>query len=247
MEAANDGSAIRPRPHLVRFRDLDPASINVELQVHTDRTDGEASINQILDAAVARGLSALAFTEHVRLDSSWFQEFAAEVRELSSAYPDLEVYVGCEAKALDRVGGLDCSEQVRQACDIVLGVVHRLPDGRGGLLPFESLSATELAEAECELSLGLLRNAPIHVLGHPGGMYQRRYGRYPDELFRRMMEVSLERRIAIEINSSYLVDLEAFLRLCDEVNPYVSIGSDVHRLTDLAACRSALLQTEYFR
>ena len=48
-----------------------------------------------------------------------------------------------------------------------------------------------------------LREAPIDVLAHPAGMYQRRYGRYPDKLFRRMLEASIERGIAVEINGEF--------------------------------------------
>jgi len=84
--------------------------------------------------------------------------------------------------------------------------------------------------------------APIDVLGHPGGMSLRRHGRFPEKYFRALMTSTLERRIAIEINSSYLVDMPAFLALCEEINPYVSIGSDAHRLSELGRCRDQLLE-----
>ena len=48
------------------------------------------------------------------------------------------------------------------------------------------------------------------------------------------------RGVAIEINSSYLVDVDAFLRLCQEVDPIVSIGSDAHKLEELGRCRDVL-------
>ena len=54
---------------------------------------------------------------------------------------------------------------------------------------------------------------------------------------------SLERNIALEINSSYLRDVPAFLKLGAEINPYVSIGSDVHGLEELGRCRDLLLET----
>jgi putative hydrolase len=156
------------------------------------------------------------------------------------------VLVGCEAKALDSRGTLDASEETLAACDIVLGSVHRFPDGRGGLLDFAALAAETTAEIECELALGLLRGAKIDVLAHPAGMYQRRYGRYPDKLFRRMLEASLERDIAVEINTSYLSEIEAFLQLCDVVNPFVSIASDAHGPEELGRCRDALMRSRIF-
>lgn len=225
---------------LVRFRDLTPERLNVELQVHTTWTDGHAAVGELLARASERGLSSIALTEHVRRETDWFPGFAAEVRAAGAAYPDMEVLVGCEAKALDPHGGLDAAAPVIAESDLVLGSVHRFPDGAGGFVDFADLTAAELAERECEMAVGLLTSAPIDVLAHPGGMYQRRHGRYPDELFVRMMEASLIRGVAVEINSSYLVDLPRFLELCDAVNPYVSVGSDAHRLDEVGRCRDHL-------
>lgn len=228
-------------PEFVRFRDIDKGSLNVEFQIHTNQTDGAASIEDILQASRAKSLQAIAFTEHVRRETQWFDTFAHQVRSAAQAFPDLQVYIGCEAKALDEQGTLDASQAILDACDIVLGVVHRFPDGNGGYLNFNELEPTAFAERECALMLGLLKHAPIDVLGHPGGMYQRRHGVYPRHLFQSVLEASLERGIAIEINSSYLVDPDSFLQLCQDINPFVSIGSDVHRLEDIAECRDTLL------
>jgi putative hydrolase len=231
----------KPPPRFVRFRELDRRAVNVEFQIHTTRTDGQARVEDLLEAARARRLSAIAFTEHVRQDTAWFADFAREVRGAAQAFPELEVFVGCEAKALDADGSLDASEAVLAECDLVLGSVHRFPDGKGGLLDPGSLDAGTCAETECALALGLLRHAPIHVLAHPGGMSLRRSGTFPDPLFRRLLRASLERGIAVEINTSYLTDVGAFLELCAESNPHVSVGSDVHRLEELGRCRDTLL------
>ena len=224
----------------VRFRDLDREAINVDLQMHTTQTDGAATIDELLDKAQERRLRAVAFTEHVRYDTGWFGGFVQEVRQAAQSYADLDVYVGCEAKALDTEGDFDASPAILDACDIVLGSVHRFPDGKGGFLDFAALAPGDFARIEFELALGLLQHAPIDVLAHPGGMYQRRHGAFPAALFGEMMEASLEREIAVEINASYLVDMEAFLGLCQDINPYVSVGSDVHQLDEMGRCRDQL-------
>jgi putative hydrolase len=211
------------------------------LHLHTTQTDGKAEIDEIMADAVARGLARIAFTEHVRKDTDWFPDFARRIRAAQTHYPALEVLVGCEAKALDTSGSLDVSDAIRAACDIVLGSVHRFPDGRGGYLDFGELEAADFAQIELELALGLLSAAPIDVLAHPGGMYARRFGDFPSHLMQMIMEKSLEREIAVEINTSYLTNLPAFLELCQEINPYVSIGSDMHRLEKLGHCRDLLL------
>ncbi|MDK1385947.1 PHP domain-containing protein [Sinorhizobium sp. 8-89] len=230
------------KPVFSRFRDLNREQLNVELQVHTNWTDGQATVLEVLQAADERGLAELAFTEHVREDTSWFPDFKAEILSAARGFDGLRVYVGCETKAMDDNGRLDVSQSVLDACDIVLGVVHRLPDGQGGYLDFKQLSFDETSEIEFRLSMGMIANAPIDVLGHPGGMSLRRHGLFPERYYRALMTATLERRIAIEINSSYLVDMPAFLALCEEVNPFVSIGSDAHKLNELGRCRDQLLE-----
>lgn len=229
------------KPEFYRFNDLTRQRLNVEYQVHTNRTDGEDTIQAILEAAGKKNLSAIAFTEHVHKSSDWFANFVDEVIKERTNLASLEIYIGCEAKALDEKGGLDASPAILAQCEIVLGSVHGFPSERLAGRSMNDLRAEECAEIEFDLSLGLLRSAPIDVLAHPGGMCCRKYGSFPVEHYESLMKESLNRRIAIEINTSYITDLVAFLQLCSRINPYVSIGSDVHRLQDVGKCRDRLL------
>jgi putative hydrolase len=197
------------KPSLTRFSALSDRFLNRDLHIHTTQTDGKHSISDVITQANRRGLGEIAFTEHVRRDIAWFPEFAADVREQAAVAP-LTVYVGVEAKALDTSGGLDATEEILRQSDLVLGSVHRFPDGRGGYLSLRGMPADEAATMEFELAMGLLRAAPIQVLAHPGGMCLRAFGEFPERYFRRLMD------------------------------PFVSIGSDVHKLSELATCRDRL-------
>jgi putative hydrolase len=230
------------KPTFRRFRDLTPQDVNVDFQVHTVKTDGDATIGDILERARERKLGAIAFTEHVRKETDWFPEFVRDVREASQSFPEIKVFVGCETKAEDLEGTLDLTDEIYEACDIVLGSVHRFPNGHGGFLDFNAMTPKETADLEFELAMGMIREGRIHVMSHPGGMYERRHGVFPEKYFREMMLATLKSGVAIEINSSYLVDPDAFLRLLAEVNPFVSIGSDVHKLHEVAHCRDMLLK-----
>jgi putative hydrolase len=226
---------------LKRYLELTADDLNVEYQVHTKQTDGQSTITEILETAQARGLEAIAFTEHVRKDTTWFPKFAADVRAAAQNYRNLVVYVGCEAKALDTAGTLDISDDIRARCDLVLGSVHRFPAENGGYMDWNQLENAAFARVEYELALGLLQSARIDVLAHPGGMYERRRNQsFPEAYMRNMMTVSAKTAVAIEINSCYLRDVDGFLKLCTEVNPYVSIGSDAHTLESIGQCRDIL-------
>lgn len=229
------------KPVFYRYRDLTRERLNVEYQVHTIRTDGEETIQAILEAANQKKLSGIAFTEHVRKSSDWFADFADEIISERTNSSSLNIYVGCEAKALDAKGGLDASPEVLAKCDIVLGSVHGFPKEMLAGRSMNDLRADECTEIEFELSLGLLRAAPIDVLAHPGGMSCRKFGLFPDECYEVLMRESIKYGIAIEINTSYLTNLDAYLQLCQKNNPYVSIGSDVHRLQEVGKCRDMLL------
>lgn len=230
----------KKKPAFCRFRDLQAAWLNRDLQIHTTATDGEASVQEVIERAQVLGLGEIAFTEHVRSQSTYFPAFAEEVKRLREPVSGLQIYVGVEAKACDADGSLDASPDVLDACEIVLGSVHRFPTRDGALVSVKALLYEDAAQTEFSLSLGLLRHAPIDVLAHPGGMCLRAFGKFPEDHLRTLMEVSLERGIAFEINSSYHGDLEVVTRLCGEVNPVVSIGSDVHRLAELGRCRDML-------
>lgn len=227
------------RPEFVRFHDLTPDKVNRDLQVHTTATDGEATVAQMIKRAEELGLKEIAFTEHVRRTSTYYRDFVAEV-QAARQHTTVQVYVGIEAKAEDQSGILDVSPETIAQAEIVLGSVHRFPTDEGRLMAAEEFDYQEATQREFALALGLVRHAPIHVLAHPGGMCQRAFGKFPVELFEALMVATLQRGIAIEINTSYTRDLDGFLDLCQKVNPIVSVGSDAHRLTDLATCRNAL-------
>lgn len=227
------------RPQFVRFNDLAPRHVNRDLQVHTVATDGEATVDQLMARGKELGLLEIAFTEHVRRTSDYFHAFAEDVRRRREGV-GIQVYVGIETKALDDRGGLDAAPDALAEAEVILGSVHRFPVGEGRFLQAEAFDYADASKRELDLALGLVRAAPIHVLAHPGGMCQRAFGQFPREHFIRLMEAALERGVAIEINTAYTRDLDGFLDLCRQVNPMVSIGSDVHRLGELGACRDAL-------
>jgi putative hydrolase len=225
-----------------RYSQLTEKTLNVELQVHTNWTDGKGDVATLLALAQQKNLGAIAFTEHVRHTTDWFDAFAKAVREGAKQTPDLVVYLACEAKALDTCGTLDVNDDILHACEMVLGSVHTFPKNLNGIADYKTASYDDFAKAEFELALGLVMHAPIHVLAHPGGMSLRKFGRFPDHYYKTLMQASLQTGVAIEINSSYMRDIPAFLDLCREIDPVVSIGSDVHDLEDMARCRDEVLK-----
>ena len=223
------------RVEFSRFSELHGRYLNRDLHVHTSRTDGENTTVEMVEAARRCGLSEIAVTDHVRRSSDWFADHARDIRAQSSA--DLAVAVGLETKILDADGTLDATPEMLAEADLVLGSVHRFPDGAGGLLEFATLSPQQIIETETSMALALVRSSAIDVLAHPGGMSQRWTGSFPESHYRVILEEAKRRAVAVELSSSYIADLRSFMELCREVDPLVSVGSDAHRVGDVGRCR----------
>ena len=224
----------------LKFNELHDNDINFDFHIHTNQTDGHDSIESIIERAIDVGLDKIAFTEHVRKDTEWFDKFADSIKEVASRYSGIEVLVGVETKAVDKFGNLDISDQIFYRSEIILGSVHRLPDEKEGFLDFSTLSPTKLAEIEFELSVGMLQKSSINVLSHPGGMYSSRYGGFPIKYFRELMKLSKANNIAIELNSKYIKNAYDFLSACGDINPLISIGSDAHKKENVGDCTKLL-------
>jgi putative hydrolase len=224
---------------LSRFSDLRDELLDRDLHMHTDRTDGRNSLEDMVDAAAAARLREVAITDHVRRTSEWFADHTRAIRAIGER-ASLTVWVGIEAKALDEDGTIDATDEMIAGSDLVLGSVHRFPDGHGGLLDYGALTADEIVATELRLALGLIRGGRIHVLAHPGGMSQRRLGSFPAESHRLLMREAARRGVAIEMNASYAGDLRTFLQLCREEDPLVSVASDAHGVEEVGRCRDLL-------
>lgn len=233
------------KPRLIRFSQLADLNRRFDYHIHTSWTDGHASVKEFIDSALAKNLNAIAFTEHVRRNSTWFDLFVNEVTMLREKNMTIEVYVGVEAKALNSRGDLDADEHMLKKSEIVLGAVHRYPDGSGGYLDFKQLPPLTAMKIEFGLACGLLRNPAVNVLAHPGGVFERQYKTaLPEEYLREIINIAIQQGKAIEINSSYLKDFSYHLALCSELNPLVSLGSDAHSPAELGNAVS--LVAEFF-
>jgi histidinol phosphatase-like PHP family hydrolase len=207
----------------------------VDFQMHTRWTDGRSTIREMIEAAAATGLDAIAITEHVNAGSGWYPEFVAEVQAERDRHATLEIFYGAEIAAADYRGGLK-ADRARLDAEVVLGVVHRLPKQDGsGFWSFDELCAGDAIELEIRALTGLARSGAIDVLGHPGGTAFRKFGAFPVEWLEPVFREAREHGLAVELNTKYVWDLEGMLALLRRVGPLVSFGSDAHHANEVGA------------
>ena len=229
------------RPKFKRFNNLKPEDINFDFHIHTNQTDGLSSPEEIVEKAISLKLKAIAFTEHVNKNSGWFDNFKKRIDALKKN-KNIRIFLGIEAKANDFNGRLDATPDMVTKSDIVIGVVHRYPDGKGGLIPLnkiKNLGQDKAAETEFRLALGLLENKNIDILGHPFGVYSKFFKKFQQSYIEKLISESLICNTAIEINTYYvsllgLLERKKFFALLKKINPYISIGSNAHHRDEIA-------------
>ena len=112
-------------PQLVELDDLCG-----DLHMHTDNTDGKATLEEMVAAAHQRGLAYIAITDHSKrvsmangLDARRLRREWAEIDRLNESQRGIRVLKGVEVDILEK-GGLDLDDDVLADADWVVASVH---------------------------------------------------------------------------------------------------------------------------
>lgn len=216
IEAAGRGEL----PSLVTLDD-----IRGDLHSHTQRTDGNASLREMIEGAVEAGHDYLAVTEHSEalgvaggLSDSELLELAGKVREVGEEYDGITLFTGVEANIL-KDGTIDVSVETAEELDVVIASIH------GGLRMDED-------EATERLVTGM-KQPGVNILGHPSGrLLNRRKGYTYD--FGRVADVAKELDVALEINANpHRLDIwDTQAKKAVENGVKISINTDAHSPQD---------------
>lgn len=212
-------------PTLVRGQDL-----RGDLHMHTVETDGRDTIEHMVGAALAAGLSYVAITDHSKLlsmangmDEARTLAHARRIRAIAERVEGITVLAGVEVDILAD-GSLDLSEDCLAELDIVIASVH-------------SALSQEPAQMTDRLSRAL-ESPVVDVLGHPTGRLLLR--RTPSQFdVARVLAEAAHHGVAVEINSQPdRLDLnDVYARLAHEAGATLVVSSDAHSQTELAFTR----------
>ncbi len=113
--------------------------------------------------------------------------------------------------------------------------VHRFPDEKGGLHEFKDVPADEALDIEYRLSLAVLENPQVDILGHPFGMSVLRYHNDPGEArWRTVIEKAAKHDVAIDISGRYHPNLWQLIDWCREAGTKVTLVSDANHVNEFA-------------
>ena len=208
-------------PDLVTLDD-----VRGDLHVHTEWSDGHASIEEMAAKAAEMGFEYIAVTDHTRalgiakgLDDERLMEQMAEVRRVDEEHPEIRVLAGTECDIL-RDGGLDISDEVLAELDWVVAAVH------SGFKTEEQAMTKRVIEA--------IQNEHVDTLAHPTGRLIQRRSPYALDLDA-VFEAASERGVMMEINCYPerldLSDVDS--RRAKEHGVMMTLGTDAHTPSEL--------------
>jgi DNA polymerase (family 10) len=212
FEAARKGGL----PRLVERGDLRGV-----LHVHTEWSDGRATIETMAEAARALGFEYLAVCDHSRsaayaggLPAERLREQREEIERVNAGLEGFVVLAGCEVDILAD-GRLDYPDDVLAGLDLVVGSLH----SRLGLP----------REEQTERVLRAIESPWLDILGHPAGrVLNRREGADLD--MERVLDAAAAAGVALEINGDpHRLDLDwRWHRAAMERGIRLAIDPDAH-------------------
>jgi DNA polymerase (family X) len=216
------------------------ADIRGDLHMHTEATDGRDSIRQMAEAAMARGLSYIAITDHSKnlamtngLDDARALAHVRRIREVDAEMIEeyegrMRVLPGIEVDILAD-GTLDLDDSTLAEIDIVVASVHS-----HFAQPVEEMTARVLRALE---------NPYVRILGHPTGRKVLNREAYAIDIDR-ILQRAAELGVAVEHNASParsdLNDLN--LRLAKQHGCRIVVNTDAHATEELGQMRYGITQ-----
>ena len=207
-------------PHLVERADL-----RGDLQMHTTRSDGHQTLEEMAEAARALGLQYIVITDHTEsmavAGGQTVEELLqqrSEIEALNRRYSDLRILAGAEVE-IRTDGTLDYPDPVLAQLDFVVASLHTgLRTGR---------------ERTTERMLAAIRNPHVDMIAHPTGrLIGRREGADLD--MEALLQAAAEMGTVIEINAHPdRLDLpDRYVRRAVELGVRLAINSDAHDVQD---------------
>jgi DNA polymerase (family X) len=217
IEAASDGLL----PSLITVEDM-----RGDLHLHSDWSDGRATILELAHAARDLGYEYLSISDHSHslaiargLDRERLQAQRAHIDEINVQVPEVRLLRACEVE-VRRDGTLDFPDEVLAELDLVVASLHSgLSMGRDALT---------------ERIIRVIENPHVDIVAHPTGriIEQRPGAEYHWE---RVFEAAARTETALEINANPArLDLsDRNARAAAQAGVLITINSDAHDLGSL--------------
>ncbi len=205
-------------PKLVEY-----GSLKGDLQVHSENSDGTASIEEMARGAKAFGLDYIAITDHTKslklaggLEEQELLEQADKISQLNDRLREEEFRILSSAEVnIMKDGSLDIPNTVLDKLDIVGAAIHSHFN-----LPIET---------QTERLIKAAKNPSVDILFHPTGRLINKRAGYPVDI-EKVIEVAKDTNTVLEIDAHYdRLDLkDEYVRMAVKNGVKLVIDSDAH-------------------
>jgi DNA polymerase (family 10) len=229
-----DAAANHTLPRLITLEDLQG-----DVHMHTVETDGKNTIEEMAEAAKARGYKYMAITDHSKnlafangLDDARAVKHIQRIREADRRMNDklegIKIFAGIEVDILAD-GDLDLSDDVLAQMDVVIASVHSV--------------FNQDPEKMTERLLQALSNPNTSIIGHPTGRLQLRRDAYRFDMDA-VLTTAAKNKVAMELNSyPDRLDLnDVHLRQAKQRGVKIVINTDSHHTSHLDKIRYGIMQ-----
>ena len=224
----------------------------IDLHVHTEFScDSEAKMELYADAAIAKGITTLCFTDHVDLNpNDYGYNYYERDRYFENYRKERDKYEG----RVKLLAGIEFGEphlyvdKLKELSaypyDYIIGSIHWIGDMFPCQKVREQYSAKEFYTLYWEEVLKTVKHGGFDALGHidfPKRYYGEIY--YEEAKVREIFKYLLDKDMVIEINTSSLRkghsetmpgdELLAMYKDCG--GRYITVGSDAHEVPDVGA------------
>ena len=204
-------------PKLVKY-----GSLKGDLQVHSENSDGTATIEEMARGAKAFGLDYIAITDHTKslklaggLEEQELLEQADRISQLNDKLrEEFRILSSAEVNIM-KDGSLDIPNTVLDKLDIVGAAIHSHFN-----LPIET---------QTERLIKAAKNPSVDILFHPTGRLINKRAGYPVDV-EKVIEVSKDTNTVLEIDAHYdRLDLkDEYVRMAVRKGVKLVIDSDAH-------------------
>lgn len=210
--------------------------IRGDLHMHTTATDGQSTIREMADAAIERGLSYIAITDHSKrvsmangLDAARAVEQWNAIDEIRKEYEGrLTILKGIECDILE-AGGMDLPDDILELADWVLASIHY-----GQKQPRDQIT---------ERILGAIENPHVDCIAHPTGRLINRRPAYDVDMDRVMRAAKTHGKF-MELNANPArLDLnDLHLAQAKRMGIPIVINTDAHAIANLDLMKYGIAQ-----
>jgi DNA polymerase (family 10) len=211
------------------------ADLQGDVHMHTVETDGRNTIEEMAEAAKARGYQYMAITDHSKnlafangLDDKRAVEHIQRIRAANDKIGGIRIFAGIEVDILAD-GTLDLSDEVLAQMDLVIASVH-------SHMNQDSREMTERV-------LKAIENPNTSIIGHPTGRLLLRRDAFQLDM-EALLKAAAARKVAMELNAyPDRLDLcDRHLRLARQHGVKIVINTDSHHTSHMEKIKYGVLQ-----